>query len=571
MGSLLGNYVHAKFSNYKEWGTYRSEEKWTVKEGAIPHKNYNGVEPFNKYVDLIRNKATLLTTIERKKLKDLETEYNNRRVKEVENLIRLKEDSPMDFYRLLEKVVESANLSKDIDAKQLARFIDIDLATKNLKLKEVFIKENIKISKGRGETRIRISTIDDRFVKVDNIMKQWKEASKIKQEVVEEIETLRTIWKKTKESKKHSAELANQLSIRYNFENEHPYKEYTKSIDAQLGNFLISKLQRCIALATCAISLDKLQAAFVEIIGPMLGTKAYELGVQEASKMVVESLGSKSTLSQLPDQDKSLVIKLDQQLMKNAYGKQNPNPKFQSIWAWEDAEGGNYYDFKVNYETQNKADFILEWEGKDYGVSAKNYDMSLTEYKKSTSPVNVHIHSGTSLYNLLYAMHVSNLGKLDISNHMLNVFGQRSSTGGILRDAAMEVLVAQLLYSGLSGDMLGKDPSTNATLLMIEDKAKKLPQGIPFVRFYNISYLVDSLLERQKLQNWDQYMYITPKLTTINLKAYKKVNDVDGLSKKELATAIRARLTTVLLNARAIKLSAGIKYAALDDLYRNQY
>ena len=199
----------------------------------------------------------------------------------------------------------------------------------------------------------------------------------------------------------------------------------------------------------------------------------------------------------------------------------------------------------------------LEELQKKIGVSMKNTNMSATTYidpiTKKKKVAAISLHQGTSLYVFLKAMQQEHA---DIHNHFLNVFAADPNRLSTLRREAADAMVLSLLYSAMSGRGLGKQGGF-ADILAIEDKSTNL-HGYPRVRFYNIHTILLDIAQRiQRGFHPSFYLQFSP-----NFYTFKLHNEYQE-------SGARARITKLLLDARAQKMSMAITKKYLNYLYKN--
>ena len=555
--SALGNYVHLSWKGYKKAGTYRDESNWkrqkVDEDGNRVRKaktNYDE-QVFSRYIDTIQNRARALQTQD---LLNLEKEYNRNRLNQFEAFKRASQTRPQDFAELMKLVVKNADLGGVFEAQAdtIAELLSLDDGIQNVTLskageklvnsmqdslseiKKIAQLENkeggesfldtlyrkidmayaiVKLSPQQDVLKIRLAKIEQELDQIEEaVLKGWASPSF-------------TLIKAKQSAKRSRVKVPRSVAVRI-----------TNDIIA------ISKA------ANFSLLLKKIQGSFTEVMGASLKPMIRRLAINEINS-VLGSISSPSTLSAKPGID---IILLDSDIMQEELRKHPIRNTTFDLYA----KDGDKITFKTDYSTKNKADFTLDWKGKVLGVSAKSYDLSVDNiYDKDLQqviPNYIHLHSGTSLLMFLLGMEQNVYSP--IGTHMLNIFAQHAdikedmSAYSAMRSRAEQALLISMLYSSLSGDLLGKSRDTFANVLMIEDKSKTLAPNLFKVRFYDVSTIVNRVLQNNHQQA--SYIFIKPALKSMTLA-----------NTKELST--KARITKVLLEARQIKFTVGLQMKGL--------
>lgn len=577
MGSLLGNYVHLRFEDYVKYGTYRDTSKWdglTTKEGKeYKAEDYakKDFDPniFKKYMKAIRTESSS-KLLQFSQLKKYETDYNNRRksaFNSIANMLKVG-NIPENFFR---SVVNNANLGKSIDADSLVRFIVTNEKTESIDindtLKKILIDSKVQaIPPFTGEKYTLQSTINRRMygtnegvsynggtakIIMDLIGKLKKDFPDISARIEKEWKALDTAWQNFVNDTDQIEGLAKAIGLE-----ENETSPYALSVPIKISNAIVNKLNALTFACVNSDNIRRILASFAEMMGELIleSHSIEHLAWEEVLNVVnYTASGFNNTLTNF---DSQLMVSLDQKALKE-YVKNHPN---QAIVRKGSKD--NYY-IEINYSTQQKADFLLQYDDSDFeklaGMNMKNTDMSKTSYfdkvKNRPMPANIQIHGGTSLLVFLMAVQQENL-IANIHNHFLNVFSASPIAHQALRKDAADAILLSLLYSSLSGRGLGKTEGF-ADILAIEDKNTKLQNGFPRVRFYSISSIITDISKRiSEGVNPIKLLDFTPNFYTFRLhNIYQK-------------SGVKMRITKLLLDARSKKIYMGISKMYLNNIYK---
>lgn len=186
----------------------------------------------------------------------------------------------------------------------------------------------------------------------------------------------------------------------------------------------------------------------------------------------------------------------------------------------------------ISYGTsQDKIDIVLEWEGKNYNVSAKNVNLKGRD---------VHILSGSSLLYLIQDE------PADFINHYLNIIATHPDGNNLGADVAQahNAMKYTLLFKALTGGTYGREDK-KAELFIVNDNSVKAGG----VKVFEIADLI-----KKASGNLDAYTKITA--NEVDLKDLRVENkfDADGYSD---------RITTFISRIHQQKISASLKPALL--------
>ena len=195
----------------------------------------------------------------------------------------------------------------------------------------------------------------------------------------------------------------------------------------------------------------------------------------------------------------------------------------------------NNKSWKVNDNTtltlkgsQGKADVILNWNGDQLNISAKNY--SLQNYK------NIHIVSGISLFSLIMNEDSSFI------NHWLNTVTVNKNKTNTLPhiQLAHQAMKATILVKGLTGQGLGRSQVADTFILNNRSKRK--------IEVYSMSDIANKVNK-----DLDKYLHLTNYPKTI-LQTWV------GSSKAFSEMDAQIRITQLLAKLDSYKISASIDY-----------
>ena len=548
--SALGNYIHYSWQNYEEYGT-KMPMRWKTR--VAEEKNYRGASPFTVFIENIRARSQRVI---HQDIQELEYQYNKQRLKQYEAFKRAYVTNHASYIELMKKVIKNADLGSDINVDLLAQQLVLDDTIQNVTIKDKnLLQENVEIkrirqlAKGDDKTTSFLNTISVAYERAEKLVQRAPDPSLFTAELArikQEIDTIE--------------QLSREGEVYRRIQNTQSSKTYKAIIPRELARKLISEIIAVAKAADVSSLLSKLQGSFTEIMGVSLRPLYHRIAID----MIGDGLGNITSApvinnkagEQPFDTDVTVDLYLDQQTMREA-----SNSSRGPFTIFQDENG--VVTFKTDYSTKNKADFVLEWKGQELAVSAKAYDLSVADIydrtQKQQVPNFISLHSGTSL--LIYLLSLQQYsGVDDIGNHFLNIFvdhyneetHEKEKEGGdyaAIRSQAQNALTIGMLYSGLTGDLLGKDPSTYANILMIEDKNASLAPNLFKVRFYNIDTIISSVIG--DFTTMRDAIHFTPKLSTLRLK-----NKYDKQS-------ARARITKTLLHARSKKIKVGLRIRSL--------
>lgn len=546
--SKLGDYVHLNWENYQKYGTQKSDGQ---------PKNYDIASVFAKYESQIKQRADKLQIHD---LQKLEREYNKKRNYVLNSISKMQGFDKDLIHNFYTKVIENADIGVDEkDLDDIANMIIYDEKTKNLKLiiNNILLKdgkiqkfplEKLDDANSYSKKYIRASTIENRILKVKDVINSLPNSKlrinveksfnsfidkykKESEEFFTGLESLKFPLEKAKEIVKDKT--SNRFSERGN-----------RQIPVGLANDITKSLNSILDIFSVLNQIGKIQASFSEMIGTALKDMPTEIVIEEIFNGLTGALGGQKTSTHF--EAKNAIIDLDQNQMKALFNKQKKSGKqFQIIQEKILDNGKIFYEFKLDYATKGKADFVLNYGEESIGVSAKTYNMRdfKVPFENEDKVIDSHItiHSGTSLINIFAGIEEE---YNTMGNHFLNIFASHldSKNNGDFsgaRQAAENALKVSLLYSGLTGEILGKNDGF-AKLLLIEDKSNKGK-----IKFYNIKHIISKVLKAEQ-NGVENASIITPNLNRLEL-----INDSN-------VTTLE-RISMLLTQARTTKIYVGIR------------
>lgn len=194
----------------------------------------------------------------------------------------------------------------------------------------------------------------------------------------------------------------------------------------------------------------------------------------------------------------------------------------------------------MSYSSQQKADIIINFEDKEYGISAKNYADIF--YSKNNFIKKMSLSSGSPLITHLLG---ANSLHSKASRHFLNILAYHTDSNvkgkgfKALREVGIDTLLLTILWQAATGKGVGKEKGFAEILAWNDNKTGT-------VRFFDINTILSNI------ENKNKSSMVSPNLSTLNL------NNRKIYSKSGMSDAIKQRLSNVLQDAHAKKIKAGI-------------
>lgn len=552
---MLGNYVHYTWANYEKAGTYHDQSNWKNSADIEQRSNYDEEGPFNIFIASIGRRAQ---NVQKYNVKELENQYNRLRMDQFDAFKRLQKTNPVQFLALLEKVVVNANLGRG-DPKLLAQVLTLDDDIQNVTTAQIealgehpTVRKIKQLAKAvEGTEKSYLETVWQRCKDTRALVDTSPEKAILEpqlEKIEARIQRLESAISKNKQKFKKFSYIKDKNSL----------KEYKTIIPRELARSMISELLAIAQAADISNILNKLQGSFTEIMGTSLRPMVRRLAIDSIQSTAMGLNKSRPDIKAKP----GLNIYLDQVVMEKEFENWAKKTRSSAEQFQLYAKDGNKITFKTDYETQDKKDFVLEWQGKEVAVSAKAYDLSVVDFydrkSKERIPNFIHLQDGTSLLMLL--LNIEQNGYSPLGTHFLNIFAKHGKEQGgpivqeegdysRVRKVAQDALLVGILYNALTGGLSGKMSNTFADILMIEDKSKALEKNVFKVRFYNIATIIGHIINNIETAKDD--VYITPSLATLRLN-----NDWSNDNAK-------TRITKLLLDARQKKFSVGLTITSL--------
>lgn len=552
MGKVLGNYIHHSWGSYLSAGTYRVES-WSKKQ---THNDFDA-SIFKNYSRFLKTHAAHNTlNLSNTKLKQLEKQINDTRKNKYRALQNL---SKQEKQHLFELVIANANLGDDIDASSLSAYIDFDPNTEGITLKTKLA------SNGAGSLSLLKS--GQYYATAQGIRTRFATAQKLIDDI-EDIGAKRPLQKRLSNLQQDFEEYMqghnNDVKVSKQVWGQLKAKTAENTINAvphHVADFIVRELHDILAISILGQNLAKLKGSFAEIMGALAGNKALEVATNTLNQELPLMLKGLET-STPGDLGKVTAFKLHGSVVKSLSA-----PSKRALIIEEHDDKGDWFRFKTDYDTQNKIDFVFEYNSQLVGASMKAYDMSTTTGPRMHHQA-ISLQKGTSLYMYLATMQARQWMP-NIGNHFLNVFAHSENQilTSSLRHDANQALALTLLYDGLTGAVVKQDAL--AQILMIEDTSKSLKQGYSRVRLYSILQLL-----QEAFQNLDTYnslnhmLEITPSIPSITLtNQYVGENTNDP---KTRAENINRRISKILMEARKTQMEVYIKKEFLNNIYNKR-
>lgn len=552
MGQVLGNYIHHSWGNYLSAGTYRVEP-WSEKQ---THNDFDA-SIFKNYSRVLKAHAARNTiNINNAKLKQLEKQINDTRKNKYNALQNL---SKQDKQRLFALVIANANLGDDLDASALAAYMDFDPKTEGITLKTKLVSNgfgSLNLLKS-GQYYATAQGIRSRFATAQKLIDDIDDIG-ARRPLQIRLSNLQRDFEQYMQAHnddvKASRKIWGQLKAR-------DAENTINAIPHHVADFIVRELQDILAISTLGRQLAKLKGSFAEIMGALAGNKALEVATDTLNKELPLILKGLET-STPGDLGLATSYRLHGSLVEPLSA-----PTKRALIIEEHDDKGDWFRFKTDYDTQNKIDFVFEYNSELVGASMKAYDMSVTKGPKMHHQA-ISLQKGTSLYMYLATMQARQWMP-NIGNHFLNVFAHSENqiVTSSLRHDANQALALTLLYDGLTGAVIKQ--GALAQILMIEDTAKSLKQGYSRVRLYSIPQLLQEAFQNLDTYNSLNYMLqITPNIPSITL-----TNEYVGEKTKDpkmRTENINRRISKILMEARKTQMEVYIKKEFLNNIYNRR-
>lgn len=333
-------------------------------------------------------------------------------------------------------------------------------------------------------------------------------------------------------------------------------------IPAQAADKLLEELQRIGSEASSIVSLNQqLQAGFSEFMGNAIANgaaKVADAALHDVFRKVART-GTQQTVA-LKGADSRIFMEMDQSILEEEFIKGQAADRTQIITKSKEGDQVTYSFSAIHDKVNQKTDIAITIQDTPLNISMKNTDLSkafINEANRIQSP-------GIELQNsslFLYLMGLQQSAIENLGTHYLNIFsdhppGENDDEGTIqkMRKDAVHSLSLAILYSSLTGQGQMRSGG-EANILAVQDKAKKLSNGMPRTRFFDMSDIINSIDK-----NLDNF------ITSPNIENLIFSNSWEG--KAPSRTSANKRITKVLIEARQKRITAKLSNQFLNNLSR---
>lgn len=555
--SVLGSYVHLNAENYLTYGIGRKVKKQAGYSIAGAHR---------RMLEHIQKVSVA------DQLKAMEKYYNEQSQKEYESLKKLCED-PDTKLAFVKTLIRGANgvpnrfLNDPNFLNRLADAIEFSDGQQNIKINAAKILTSKSFAPLTGTQwrsvdaliRRTQAIIRDSAGSTDvNIQKIYKEASNILAALTA-----------------YMTANGNKQKIYFSLPNTNPRKrpsalaESPHRINPQVGQLVAAELENMQATIAINNYEPDLQAAFAELLGPIVSDQAATVAEQKIAQNLTETLSTWLSNYSGPGQQSipqrvsnSMYITLSSKALGEIANTPGAQQKRYQGMLIKDPITGYWVDFalQVGGKQDQKIDATITFKSKEYGISVKNIDLSKDiSYSgkaedKGVITLQGSSDSGTSLLMFLVGL---NDFEQDLGNHALNLLAEHedeeNATIIAKRASVIALLTTQMMWSALTGEFQGKQQKS-AQILEIYDKDKN---GVEKIKLFDMTMIFNSA----RLNNG---IIITPAIA--NLKTDLLYNmRVTGTNND-----IQRRLTLLLFDARQRRFSMTLKKSLLRDLQKQK-
>lgn len=409
---------------------------------------------------------------------------------------------------------------------------------------------------GQGETYRYINTIYSRCNELINKIKSSDLDDISKNNFIDEI----------KEIANNALDLANNEEIKMNALANLGLDSQIRisgRVSAQTADSLLAQLSFIGSKASSILQLNQqLSAGFTEFMGNAIANGAAEVADTELHRLFknIARIGTQQT-SALAGADLRVFAEMDQSILEEEFIKGQAKNHTQIITRSQEGDEIIYNFSAIHDKVNQKTDISITIQDTPLNISMKNTDLSnnfINEANRIQSP-GIELQN-SSLY--LYLMGLQQSSIENLGTHYLNIFsntppsendeGNKEGIIQRMRKEAVHSLSLAILYSSLTGQ--GQTRSGGeANILVIQDKAKKLKNGMPRIRFFDMCDIITSIDDN--LNNF---------ITSPN------INDLIFTNKWEGKAPSRAdankRITKTLIEARQMRITAKLSNQFLNSL-----
>lgn len=554
--SALGQYVHYYWTNYEKQGTRR----WGAQEETAYASNFN-TRIFADHKKQILRQAK---NLKQPNLKKMENEYNKLNETQFKLLAEAftKTKTLQGKMNLLGPMIKMINSKfSDTEVQEIVNNLYFDEKTQTIQyrpknIKKIKSTKRISLNLKQGVDYRRINTLYTRAnqlrqeintmltmgqlddVSATSFLQEIDEAEEKGLEYVKNMDTLSDI---------HSA-VSNRNFIRGR-----------RRIDATELSLLFGPLELIASKISSVSKINEiLFAGFAEILGEIVAKGAAVNGNKAIKEMFKDLKASGRTgarqTSGKQGLDTRIFMDIDQSLLEEEFIKTKENNQSQIIIKTEEGDQASFSFSSMDDTVSQKTDVSIVLQEKTAKLSIKNTDLSKIASNKDFIEPSISLQDSSLILFLLDMQNqIDNLG-----THYLNILATHpdyTATYSFLRQTANESLTLALLYSSLSGaGQLRKGGQAN--ILAIYDKAQKLSNGQPRIKFFDMYEIINKVSKSYGIRIthpaiWDLELnndWVEPKT------AYSK-------------EAANTRITKLLLEARRKNIAISLSHNFLNSIY----
>lgn len=551
MSSLLGNYVHYYWSNYKRYGTYRRASHWISQDREQgTQENDFDTNIFNAH------QQSLETRIENLRfqgdLQQLSTQYNNKVREQAKVISELKKNNNAQFVGLVSAIVSSLGDSYEKQLDKIVESIDWNEAKETFTYRGVGTTTSTSsppaysykvIGDKRASSQPRIDYCEKQFIPyIQEVTgdSNHQDIQKLREWVTILKENLRTYKSQEEVLKRIKKNKQGDQSLR--------------DLPADLAREIDNNINDIRFYYTNAINIQTaIQAAFAEFIGNTLEQDLNSITAEEIVKAL--DVGKRETGTVM--NGSQVTIKMNTDTVKNwfkqqGYSKRTMNALSAQVTSGKDKVVTDFYA-TLGGSTSQKTDIEANLEGTELRISMKNTNLMARSSEDNLEKEYAIPH--VSLQNSVLALYLTALQKespqTNLGNHYLNILAEHDvvdSTYHSMRQQANEALTLYILYSALTGQgQLRKQGFAN--VFAVYDKSNYSVNGVPYqrVKFFDMADILTDFSS-------SGYNVLQPAIKDISFN-----NDWGETSTD--------RITRLLLEARTKAISATLSTEMLRNMY----
>ena len=507
MSSAIGYYVHYNASRYMKYGITKN----------TPGKNVDARYWLQVRHDMMSRAKQIKTD---KEIEELQEQYNTfRRMITLTDTKEAQKVRDLIAKMILEKEPNPENFAIDWRTGNIFELSSSNIAAMSNNIKTIASKNDMDKDTQLSYER----TVLKRFAYAFNQLKGIQ-PSAAKENIKKALINLAKAF--------HIASTTTDISLRQmmsegKISSRGIYKEQGKIITRAQAEAMVNNIRVLMGLNSTN-KLAGLKGKFEEYVAAAAKLKAMGVATSNITKFEEEL---RKELNQYGGTNKTKTyITSDMMSLSRAVADELAKNKDYTL---KDKEGT--YRFKTS-ESEQKMDALFTWEGgpqEGIALSIKNYNLN------SQHPISLVTKSPLSSF-------LFNMGNVDYTNHYLNIFAAHKNAPSAFRNMrtiAEESLSYYLLYAAMSGRGVGKKEGF-ADVFVVNDNSNKTD-----VKIYDIGKLVTNIVQRADALGSIQ---IDPSLSTINI-----LNSFETKG-KNIGNNIQRRLTKLIANTRAIKISVAL-------------